>query len=122
MKFYFVSKEDLDGQTIYPRVSLNKMSNEDNKIARISVSNSIIGCLSALGGLEKDEIYTVYICESENIYQPNLKEVLDSPLTGEVWVLEPVKLTKFTQLKIESVTYFHFGCIPLESFEFKYLT
>lgn len=69
--------------------------NEDITTARICFAPTIEGCLSALQTL--DGYFYVYCITDEDktieIYHPASEEVCDQKITGEVWVLKPVKVT-----------------------------
>lgn len=76
------------------------MNNENGNIPRICVSQSINGCLSAVGGFDIGDIIYIHECESENIIQPNLEQVADRCFTGEQWITEPVKMQLFMKIVI----------------------
>ena len=67
---------------------------EDNQTKRIAVCETIRGCLSSIPIIfnEGDRIYVYYIDYNGDIYKPTNKEVYDVEFTGELWILEPVKL------------------------------
>ena len=97
MKYYFVSDKNLDGETLYPRIPKNRMFHEDSSIERICVSQSINGCLTAVGGIEIGDIYYIHECEISNddIVQPSLQQVPDRCFTGELWVVTPTCMKLF---------------------------
>jgi hypothetical protein len=97
--YYFVSKQNFNGQILYPRVPENRMTCEDADTPRICVSKSINGCLSAVGVFGEDEVY-VHWCESSNVIQPTVDQVPDCPFTGEEWIVEPVVMNGFMKIKI----------------------
>ena len=98
MKLYFLSTNgDLYNKTIEPRVPDNyaiDIGMEDNQTKRIAVCDTIRGCLSSIPIIfnEGDRIYVYYIDYNGDIYKPTNKEVYDVEFTGELWILEPVKL------------------------------
>lgn len=107
LRFYFVSTDsNLDGITIQPRIPLNKMETENNETKRICVSTSIAGCLLATPRYEENEIVYVYSCDSFIYMQPSIVDVPDVPTTGEIWILEPIKLSYFTKIKVQNVSDF----------------
>lgn len=107
MKYYFVSDKNLDGETLYPRVPTNRMKIEDCWTPRICVSQSINGCLSAIGAVATNKIYYVHECESESVKQPLPKYVPDVCFTGEIWITKPVEMKLFMVIMTT-------GCIDTE--------
>jgi hypothetical protein len=97
--YYFVSINNFDGKTLYPRVPINRMDNEDESTERICVSQSIDGCLVATY-YEVGDIVYVHTCEPNKVVTPTYKQVEDAPFTGEQWILEPVEMKLFIRLKI----------------------
>lgn len=121
MFFYFVSKDDnLNARTLYPRIPLNKFNNEDTNINRICVSKSIIGCLSATGGYNIGDRVSIYQIENNDFYEPSISEVIDSPLTGEVWILNSVKLNFFSLIEINSINYIEMNNLIVPVYGFIY--
>lgn len=102
MIYYFASNKNLDNEILYPRVPKNRMKCEDEKVQRICVSQSINGCLSAISPNVGDLIY-IHKCTSNKVVQPNLDQVIDSFLTGELWILESVKMEKILKIKITGI-------------------
>lgn len=98
MKLYFLSTNgDLYNKIIEPRIPDNyaiDIGMEDNQTKRIAVCETIRGCLSSIPIIfnESDRIYVYYIDYNGDIYKPTNKEVYDVEFTGELWILEPVKL------------------------------
>lgn len=99
MLFYFVSREKMNGEIIYPRVPKNRMSEEDDTTKRICASLSIYGCLNALGFEIGERLY-VHTFESEDYMQPTWEQVGDVGFTGELWVMEKVTLCQFAVIEI----------------------
>jgi len=77
-----------------PRIPVCKYNCEDSEIKRICVSQSINGCLTAIGSRFDlgDKVY-IHQCESDNVIQPTSEQVKDVHLTGEQWILEPIAMT-----------------------------
>ncbi len=98
MKLYFLSTNpNLYNKIIEPRIPDNyaiDIGMEDNQTKRIAVCETIRGCLSSIPIIfnEGDRIYVYYIDYNGDIYKPTNKEVYDVEFTGELWILEPVKL------------------------------
>lgn len=104
MRFFHVSdNHNLSGKEISPQIPINRMNSEENTIPRICVSTSINGCLTGAIRYKKGDTLTIYSCETDDFYQPSIKEVIDSPLTGEIWILNPVKFEFFTKVIITNV-------------------
>lgn len=100
MKYYFASKMNFDEQILYPRIPHHRMNIENSNTRRICCSESIFGCLTAIGGFDVGDIIYLHICESNNVGHPNFKDVPDVAFTGEKWILEPVKMELLTRIKI----------------------
>jgi len=101
--YFFVSKQDFNNKIIYPKIPIHKSDNENDKIKRICVSQSIYGCLSALPVLMTDDIINIYKCYSNDVIKPSKKDVIDVNLTGEVWLIEPVKMFFYKKIQITGV-------------------
>lgn len=106
--FVCISENDLDGKAITPRVPDNYMTKsgyEDNKTPRICFCPSISQCLTALAKNVKGKQFYVYTTiEQLNYYDPTIKEVPDSLITGEVWVKEPVTLRAIAKIECTGPT------------------
>lgn len=100
IKYYFASRKDFDGKELFPKIPKNKMKHEDNKTLRICVSQSINGCLTAIGGFRIGEFVYIHECESENVIQPTIEQVEDVCFTGEQWILEPVVMKRIMKIAI----------------------
>jgi hypothetical protein len=101
--YYFVSNKNFDGQILHPRIPKNRLTEkgvEDSIIPRICVSKSLIGCIQSTEIYPKYKRIYVHTCDSNNIIQPTRKQVNDSYLFGEEWILEPVKMELFTVLHV----------------------
>lgn len=121
MIFYHVSdNKDLDKTSIIPKVPTNQMNSEPRNTKRICVSSSIIGCLSGRN-CKKDEILYVYKVEADNFYQPSTEEVIDSPLTGEIWLLEEVNFNIFSKIKIIEVIKNDISNMPFDLYKFEFI-
>lgn len=103
---YHVSKTNIDGDTLYPRIPTNffiKHGYEDNKTPRISFSNSIAGCLAGLSQNIEGMKFYVYEPEDYNKIKTmgiNVAQVPDAGVTGEVWVVSPVKLKLIAEIEV----------------------
>jgi hypothetical protein len=97
-KLYCISKEDLDGKTLKPRIPINYFTMngyEDNTTPRVCFAPDVGKCLTALSQNCTNKTYYVYEPDGEyDIYKPNDIAVPDSKITGELWILKPVKLKK----------------------------
>jgi len=100
MNYYFASKNNFDRKTLIPRIPTNKMKCEDDIIQRICVSQSINGCLTAVGLFNIGDIIYIHRCNSNNAIQPSIEQVGDVCFTGEQWILEPVEMELFTTVII----------------------
>jgi len=98
MQYYFISKQNHDGKTLEPLIPKNRMRDEDNKIA---------GCLTAIHILKEGNYVYIHSCESDSVIQPTIKQVPDVQLTGELWIIEPVKMTLISKIKITKKTCFY---------------
>ena len=107
MRFYFCTTSNKFGESMIltPRIPESlEIDREDNKTKRICVSNSIIGCLSAIGqNLYIDQEVKVYYCDiydMKYIHQPTVEEVADVEYTGEYWLLSETKFNLLKKVKI----------------------
>ena len=95
-KLYHLSKDNLDGKTLQPRVPSNFLVQngyEDGKTKRVCFAKSIDGSLRGMSQNLKGVKLYVHIPEKDyNTYTPSTKEVPDSKITSEVWIKESVKL------------------------------
>lgn len=108
MIYYFATTEDMGKKIILkPRIpesiTLTGDSAENNKIKRICVSKSIHGCLLAISAsISIDDIVYIYQCNKNQneVIQPTINDVYDSPITGEEWLLTDTKFILFMKIKI----------------------
>lgn len=123
--FFHISLDgELNGKTLKPRIptyliekgSFSDTYEEDATIPRVCLSPSIEGCLNAIVSVQRNldisgkTIY-VYIPEkpiSEYKIKTNkeiIKEklVFDATTTGEMWILEPVKMKLYGVITVDSV-------------------
>lgn len=98
MKFFFISDKlfpdsyTSEGHTLYPRIPIDRSYNEDDETERICVAPSIFGCLTAIPNVSIKEKLHVYELWSSDFYQPGKDQVSDAELTGEVWIMKPVRI------------------------------
>lgn len=50
-----------------------------------------------------DDIINIYKCYSNDVIKPSKKDVIDVNLTGEVWLIEPVKMFFYKKIQITGV-------------------
>lgn len=100
MKYYFASTKNFDGQVVQPHIPKNRMGKEDSTTNRICVSQSINGCLTAIGGFDFEDIVYIHECEVHDAVQPTINQVPDRCYTGENWVTSPIEMHLFKTLKI----------------------
>ena len=91
MKVYFITQKDIgEVITLEPRIP-KFSSKKEGKTPRICVSMSILGALCSISPnlyLKCNTyIYTADV-DIDELYQPN-KEVSDTDMTGELWILKP---------------------------------
>jgi ribosomal protein S18 acetylase RimI-like enzyme len=126
---YFISQEELNGKILSPRIPDNyftKNNYEDNTIKRVCFAPSIDKCLMGLSqNLKGEELY-VYEPDGEyEIYKPDKNLVPDSSITGELWILKPVKLKKLAKIKVigdagEDGIPFYYGDNKAELYKWNY--
>ena len=110
-----ISPRDLDGQVITPFIPDNiliKVGVEDGKILRVPFCPTIDQCLLAMGTSKVQKyigkiLYVhepsksrLKIVENEELVRKKL--VPDADITGEVWVINPVKLRLVNKIRITS--------------------
>ena len=91
---FHISSVKLANTTLEPRIPDNflvRNGYEDNTTERISVCKSIDDCLTAMSRNLNNKDFYVYKLKNTNIKKktPSVKEVPDSSITNEVWLLEP---------------------------------
>lgn len=115
--FYHVSEAELDGKVLSPRIPSNTMVDngfENNKVARVSFSPTIMQCILAIPRKKEGMILHVYKPSKEVLYiKPRKKDVPDIEHTEEIWVIQSVKLKKVSTIRlIEDLTH--------DGFKYKY--
>ena len=80
---------------------MHKYKSEDTGTKRICVSQSINGCLTAIGSrFDLGDKVFIHECESDNAVQPTEEQVCDVGFTGEQWILDPVVMKLFIKVII----------------------
>ena len=101
-KLYFISEKDIDNTTLKPRIPDNyftKNGYENSSIKRVCFAPSINKCLTALSQNCSNKEYFVYEPMGEfEVYKPSTKDVPDCKITGEMWIVEPVKIKKIGKI------------------------
>lgn len=102
MKYYFACGENFDGKVVEPKVptSYHRLRSEDATTARICVSQSINGCLSAIGGWDFGDSTYIHECECDDAVQPTFEQVGDRHFSGEQWILHPIEMKLFMAITI----------------------
>jgi hypothetical protein len=97
-KLYCISKENLDGKLLTPRVPKNYFTEngyEDATTPRVCFTPDVGKCLTALSQNCAGQTYYVYEpTDRHDVYKPNEFAVPDAKVTDELWVREPVRLKK----------------------------
>jgi len=92
-KYYYhiTTKNWPDDITLKPRKYGANRADEEPKISRICVAPTIEGCLIALGSCLplSSNIYIYRTIRKVKAITPN--DVIDSKITGEMWLLRPIK-------------------------------
>ena len=105
MNLFHLSQSNLTNRTLKPRIPSNWLIDngfEDNKSKRICFAPSIDKSLIAMSAnLENKEFY-VHVPKHNptRIKKPTKKEVPDSIITGEIWVLEEVELKCIGKIRV----------------------
>jgi len=102
---YFLSKDNMDNKTLYPRIPDNyftKNDYEDSTTKRVCFAHSINKALMGISMRMKGMELYVHIPKDSNIktHKPNSKEVPDVKITGETWVTEPVKIKCIGKIRV----------------------
>ena len=102
---FHVSSVKLANTTLEPRIPDNflvRNGYEDNTTERISVCKSIDDCLTAMSRNLKNKDFYVYKLKNTNIKKktPSVKEVPDSSITNEVWLLEPSEFELVGKIRV----------------------
>ena len=101
---YFISENNMDNKTLNPRIPNNyftKNGFEDNKTKRVCFCSSVGNCLKALSMNCKGKEFFVHIPTGDfNVVLPTKNQVPDSEITGEKWILNPVKIKCVGKIKV----------------------
>ena len=91
-------------KTINPSIPNNFMTKnnyEENKTKRVCFAPSIEQCLMGLSrNCEGEEFYVYTPIKDYKTYSPNIKDVPDSGITGEIWIKEPVDVICIGKIKV----------------------
>ena len=91
-------------KTINPSIPNNFMTKnnyEENKTKRVCFAPSIDQCLMGLSrNCEGEEFYVYIPVKHYKTYSPNIKDVPDSGITGEIWIKEPVDVICLGKIKV----------------------
>ena len=91
-------------KTINPSIPNNFMTKnnyEENKTKRVCFAPSIEQCLMGLSrNCEGEEFYVYTPIKDYKTYSPNIKDVPDSGITGEIWIKEPVDVICLGKIKV----------------------
>ena len=91
-------------KTINPSIPNNFMTKnnyEENKTKRVCFAPSIDQCLMGLSrNCEGEEFYIYTPTKDYKTYSPNIKDVPDSGITGEIWIKEPVDVICLGKIKV----------------------
>lgn len=118
MYFFISDKRFADGTILYPRVPINRLTEngtEDNQTKRVCICKSIIGALTSTELYTNHKIIYVYTCNPTNVVSPTCEQVDDNIYTGEEWSLDPISITMFTILHVtktivsKSISQWHFA-------------
>ena len=103
---FHLSAVELKNTRMTPRVPDNflvKHGYEDSKTKRISFVPSIDSALMAMSSNLKDKVLYVYAAPSTTKFtEPSVKQVPDSKVTGERWVLDQVKVFLIGKIKVST--------------------
>lgn len=102
---FHVSSVKLANVILEPRVPDNflvRNGYEDKTTERISVCKSIDDCLTAMSRNLKNKDFYVYKLKDTNVKKktPSVKEVPDSSITNEVWLLEPSEFELVGKIRV----------------------
>ena len=101
---YFVSKYNLGGAVLKPRVPDNFMVRngyEDGETERVCFSDSVDGCLTGLSRNIEGETFHVHVPDGEyEVVEPTEDQVPDCKMTGEKWICSPVRLRRIGTIQV----------------------
>ena len=102
--YYHLSKIDTDElKPSIPSNFLTKNHYENNLVKRVSFSPSINQCLMAMSRNITGEEFYVYApenIESVKVVEPTKDQVPDIDITGEIWVLNNIKVKKLGKVRV----------------------
>lgn len=103
-RLYHLSQTNLDGKTLSPRIPSNYFTQngyEDKTTKRVCFTPSIDKALRALSkNCTGIELYVHIPYKEYPISKPTTKQVPDCKVTGELWIIEPVKLKCIGKIKV----------------------
>lgn len=120
--FFHCSKELYEDGTLFkPRVPRNKMNSEEAETKRVCTSQSIDGCLVAIGGFQVGDIINIYDCTFQgDTYKPSCYEVPDVFFTGEEWILSNTVIRKLWQIEITEVHTRNHNSMNIDTYSYKF--
>ena len=102
-KIFHISAQSLDKKTLHPSIPSNyftKNGYEDNTTKRVCFAPSINQCLMGLSrNCTGEEFYVMSPDGDYDVYKPTVQEVPDSKVTGELWIMNPVKVKCIGKIK-----------------------
>lgn len=121
--FFHCSRHLYENGTIFkPRVPINKMNGEESEIKRVCTSQSIDGCLVAIGGFQIGDIVYVYMCDFDsNTYKPSCYEVPDVLFTGEEWITTDTVIKKIWKLEIINVYKRKHNHMSIDTYSYRFI-
>ena len=109
MLLYHISEDVMFNKKLYPRIPDNHMTKigaEENKTPRVCFSESIDGALIALGQNLRGKRLYVYVADLKGQRVVTNREIVDkgfvpdAKITGETWVLDPVRIKLITSIVV----------------------
>lgn len=108
-RYYIVapSGKYTDGEVIYPVVPKSIRTNhgeEDGKTERVSLFPSIRSSLESFKGQNlrgaKMDVFTVIGLRKESLVEPEINQLPEKDLTGEIWSIAPIKVKFLTKIQV----------------------
>lgn len=114
---YYISKENLDGNILIPKIPVNYFTEkgyEDGKTRRILFNSNINDGLKGITDCNKGDCLYIHVPTNDcNYYIPSVDESPESKITKEVWVRESTKIKCIGKIILEDI-------LNNEGFKFKY--
>lgn len=106
MRLYWVTQKQIGDNilevNLTPQIPKTVSDGEDKVTPRICMSSSVIGAINSISNNIYGNIVYVYTADVkvQDIIQPSIEQVPDVFMTGEMWVIKPIKVSYMCSLSV----------------------